>query len=116
MSGRRKNKLLKTETDPDDDRGQFLCDGHSVLHPFRDRHCGHNHVRGIQIGQSCQIFSAMGSRHSRFLPFIGFSALLHLNGKATRALQANGMRVRLMGAEPNDLEKIRPKVTSRGGC
>ena len=33
-----------------------------------------------------------------FIPLIGLIALLYINGKATRVLQANGVKVGLMGA------------------
>jgi hypothetical protein len=41
-----------------------------------------------------------------FIPLIGLLALLHINGKASRTLQANGIRVGLMGAKRADLEKL----------
>jgi len=42
-----------------------------------------------------------------FIPLIGLIALLHINGKATKTLQANGVKVGLMGAKSSDLEKIK---------
>ena len=42
-----------------------------------------------------------------FIPLIGLIALLHINGKVTKLLQANGGRVRLMGAKSSDLDKIK---------
>jgi hypothetical protein len=42
-----------------------------------------------------------------FIPLIGLLALLHLSRKATKTLQANGVKVGLMGARASDLEKIK---------
>ena len=41
-----------------------------------------------------------------FIPLIGLFALLHINGKATKTLQANGVKVGLMGARMADFEKM----------
>jgi len=41
-----------------------------------------------------------------FIPLIGLLALLHINGKATKILQANGIKVSLMGARMTDIEKM----------
>jgi len=41
-----------------------------------------------------------------FIPLIGLLALLHLNRKATKILQANGVKVSLMGARMADFEKM----------
>ena len=41
-----------------------------------------------------------------FVPLIGLLALLHINGKATKILQAYGVKVGLMGAKSSDLKKV----------
>ena len=41
-----------------------------------------------------------------FIPFLSLIALLHINGKATRILRDNGIKVGLMGARESDLEKL----------
>jgi hypothetical protein len=41
-----------------------------------------------------------------FIPLIGLLGLLHINGKATKILQAKGVKVGLMGARMADLEKM----------
>lgn len=49
-----------------------------------------------------------------FIPLIGLIALLIINSKATKVLQANGIKVGLMGAKKSDLEKFKtsiPQVT-----
>ncbi len=42
-----------------------------------------------------------------FIPLIGLLGLLHINAKATKALQANGIKVGLMGAKSSDLERMK---------
>ena len=42
-----------------------------------------------------------------FIPFIGVIALAFLNSKATKILQANGIKVGFFGAKATDLEKLR---------
>jgi hypothetical protein len=42
-----------------------------------------------------------------FVPLIGLLALLHINGKATKTLQANGVTVGLMGARMADFETMK---------
>ena len=51
----------------------------------------HNVVAGILLGLLALI------------PCIGFIVLYYINGKATNALQANGIRVGLLGASLSDL-------------
>jgi hypothetical protein len=41
-----------------------------------------------------------------FIPFASLIALLRINGRATAALKAKGVRVGLKGARKEDLEKI----------
>lgn len=41
-----------------------------------------------------------------FIPFVGLIALLILNGKATKKLKENGIKVGLMGARMADFDKI----------
>jgi len=41
-----------------------------------------------------------------FLPLLGLLGLLHLNGKANRRLQTNGIKVGLLGARMSDFEMI----------
>lgn len=41
-----------------------------------------------------------------FIPLISLLALLHINQKATKKLQANGVKVGLMGARMADFEKM----------
>lgn len=41
-----------------------------------------------------------------FIPLVGLIALLHLNARATKLLQANGIKVGLMGANSSDLERL----------
>jgi hypothetical protein len=41
-----------------------------------------------------------------YIPLIGLFVLLHINGKATQQLTARGIRVGLMGARKEDLEKL----------
>ncbi len=41
-----------------------------------------------------------------FIPLVGLLGLLHINGKATKTLQANGIKVGLMGARMEDFDKI----------
>lgn len=41
-----------------------------------------------------------------FCPFVGLLALLHINGKATKILKANGIKVGLMGARMADFDNI----------
>jgi len=45
-----------------------------------------------------------------FIPLVGLVALLVLNGKATGALRAHGVRVGLMGANKEDLGKLTPRA------
>ena len=42
-----------------------------------------------------------------FIPVVGMIALLHLSSKATKILQANGVKVGLMGAKSSDLELLK---------
>jgi hypothetical protein len=42
-----------------------------------------------------------------FIPLAGLLGLLHLNSKGTKALQANGIRVGLMGAGSADIEALK---------
>jgi hypothetical protein len=42
-----------------------------------------------------------------FIPLFNLLSLLHINGKATRILQSNGIRVGLMGVNPTDLKKLK---------
>ena len=44
------------------------------------------------------------------LPLISLIALLYINGKATKVLKENEIKVGLMGADPSDLEKIKAGV------
>jgi len=41
-----------------------------------------------------------------FIPLVGLIALLHINGRATKTLQANGIKVGLMGARMADFDKM----------
>ena len=41
-----------------------------------------------------------------FIPFVGLLGLLHINGKATKMLQASGIKVGLMGVNMADFDKI----------
>lgn len=41
-----------------------------------------------------------------FIPLIGLLALVHINGKATKTLQANGVKVGLIGARMADFERM----------
>ncbi len=41
-----------------------------------------------------------------FIPLIGLIALVHINGRATKTLQANGIKVGVMGARMADFDKI----------
>lgn len=41
-----------------------------------------------------------------FIPLVGLLALLHINGKATKVLQTNGIKVGLMGARMADFDLI----------
>ena len=42
-----------------------------------------------------------------FIPGLGLLGLVHINGRATGKLKANGIRVGFMGAKSVDLEKLR---------
>jgi hypothetical protein len=42
-----------------------------------------------------------------FIPLLNLLALLHINGRATQILQLHGIKVGLMGANPNDLKKLK---------
>ena len=41
-----------------------------------------------------------------FIPLVGLLGLLHINGKATKILQTNGIKVSLMGARMADFDRI----------
>ena len=41
-----------------------------------------------------------------FIPLVGLFALLNINGKATKIMQANGIKVGLMGANSSDIKKL----------
>ncbi len=45
-----------------------------------------------------------------FIPLIGLLTLLILNGKATRLLREGGIRVGLMGASPENLQKLKAET------
>jgi len=49
-----------------------------------------------------------------FIPLIGLLALLHINGMATKTLQANGVKVGLMGARMADFEKMQQGAQPTG--
>lgn len=42
-----------------------------------------------------------------FIPIAALFALLHIIGRATKILKVNGIRVGVMGANANDLERLR---------
>ncbi|MGL5095286.1 MAG: hypothetical protein ACRDD1_06840 [Planctomycetia bacterium] len=41
-----------------------------------------------------------------FIPLVGLLALLSINGKATKILQSNGLKVGLMGARSADVKRL----------
>ena len=47
-----------------------------------------------------------------FIPLVGLITLLMLNGKATKKLKENDVRVGLMGAKEEDLERYRQYVAA----
>ncbi len=61
----------------------------------------------LKIGQVAMI----GILILLFIPLVGLLTLLILNGKATRLLREGGIRVGLMGASRENLEKLKMKAT-----